>query len=133
MAATGSGPREVLAGWPGLSSSAGWQAMAPGAAALLAFVVLGLVGELSFGQTLGKRFFNLNVSDLRGARPKPWQIVVRNLAKALDLIAWPLLILVLITPNRQRLGDLVARTVVIVGEADRREDDSTDPRDGDRP
>ena len=133
MMATGSGPREVLAGWPGLSSSAGWQAMAPGAAALLAFVVLGLVGELFLGQTLGKRFFNLNVADLRGRRPQPWQLVVRNLAKALDLVAWPLLILVVITPNRQRLGDLVARTVVIVGQVSRPEGAGDESSDGGGP
>ena len=41
------------------------------------------------------------------------QIVIRGVLKTFDLIAYPLLILMIISPYRQRLGDMVAQTVVV--------------------
>ena len=57
--------------------------------------------------------FGLRVTCLDGTTPKHWQIIVRNLLKAFDLIAYPLLLLPMLRPSRQRLGDLVARTIVV--------------------
>jgi uncharacterized RDD family membrane protein YckC len=68
------------------------------------------------GQTLGKRVLRLRVLDQRGLRLQPYQVVVRNLLRAVD--ALPVLYLVgaaaLVLSRRvQRLGDFAAGTVVV--------------------
>jgi len=68
------------------------------------------------GQTVGKRLFNLRVVDSKGLRLHPSQIIVRNLLRAVDGL--PALFLVggifsFFSPLCQRLGDMVANTVVI--------------------
>jgi len=68
-----------------------------------------------YGQTLGKRLFGLRVIDAHGLRLQLAQIVLRNLLRPID--ALPLFYLaggmtVLVSPKGQRLGDLVANTVV---------------------
>jgi uncharacterized RDD family membrane protein YckC len=67
------------------------------------------------GQTLGKRLFGLRVIDMYGLRLQLSQIVLRNLLRLMD--ALPMFYLVggitaLVSRNGQRLGDLVANTVV---------------------
>lgn len=68
------------------------------------------------GQTLGKRLLGLRVLDARGMRLRPSQVVLRNLFRALDML--PLFYLAggaacLLSPRSQRLGDMVADTVVV--------------------
>ncbi len=45
-----------------------------------------LVQELVFGQTIGKRLLNLTVVDVRGRRPLPIMVVVRNLVRLFSLL-----------------------------------------------
>lgn len=68
------------------------------------------------GQTPGKRALCLRVADAGGRQLKTWQVIVRNLLRAVD--ALPHLYLVggascLATARAQRLGDLAAGTVVV--------------------
>jgi uncharacterized RDD family membrane protein YckC len=68
------------------------------------------------GQTIGKRLFGLRVIDSHGLRLRLSQVVLRNLMRLFDSL--PLLYLVgatasLFSRNLQRLGDLVANTVVV--------------------
>jgi uncharacterized RDD family membrane protein YckC len=68
------------------------------------------------GQTIGKRLFRLRVIDSHGLRLRLSQIVLRNLMRVFDSL--PLLYLVgaiacLFSRKLQRLGDLVANTVVV--------------------
>lgn len=68
------------------------------------------------GQTIGKRLLNLRVLDARGLKLSASQIVVRNLFRALDML--PAFYVVggvacLCTRKSQRLGDLVAQTIVV--------------------
>lgn len=67
------------------------------------------------GQTLGKRMLRLHVADENGLPLRFSQVVVRNLLRIAD--ALPVLYLVggaacVLSPRAQRLGDLVAGTVV---------------------
>lgn len=67
------------------------------------------------GQTVGKRVLGLRVADARGGRLQPSQVILRNILRAVDIL--PALYLVggissLLTAHRQRLGDLVAGTIV---------------------
>lgn len=68
------------------------------------------------GQTLGKRLLRLRVVDATGHKLHLNQIVLRNLLRAVDTLPGSYLVGGLaccLTPRAQRLGDLVASTVVI--------------------
>ncbi|MFA9480249.1 RDD family protein [Phycisphaerales bacterium AB-hyl4] len=104
---------EMMMRWPGSGAAASWQAIEPGVLVVVLFVLYTTFAELLMRRTVGKVIFGLRVSDLHGKRPRVWQLLVRNVLKSFDLVAWPLLILLVLGPYRQRLGDLVARTVVV--------------------
>ncbi len=75
-------------------------------ALLLAFFTEALIGT-----TIGKLLFALNVRTLRGGWAGFGRIFVRNILRPIDvLLIGPLLAAV--TPKHQRLGDLLAGTVV---------------------
>jgi len=68
------------------------------------------------GQTLGKRLLRLRVNDINGLQLQFSQIVVRNLLRFVDSL--PILYLVggltcLVSRRAQRLGDIVANTIVV--------------------
>ncbi|MFC1823353.1 RDD family protein [Thermodesulfobacteriota bacterium] len=68
------------------------------------------------GQTLGKRIFDLRVTDEQGLHLRFSQVVIRNLLRFVDNL--PLFYLVgglscLISPRAQRLGDIAANTIVV--------------------
>ncbi len=98
--------------WPG--HAGGWGRMVPGGVVICLYVSHCALSEMFTARSLGKAIFGLRVTDLSGGAPNVWQVLVRNGMKAFDLIAPPLLILPLAGPYRQRLGDLVGRTVVVM-------------------
>jgi uncharacterized RDD family membrane protein YckC len=68
------------------------------------------------GQTLGKRLLRLRVGDVNGLHLQLSQIVIRNLLRFVDSL--PILYLVggltcLVSRRSQRLGDIVANTIVV--------------------
>lgn len=68
------------------------------------------------GQTLGKRLLRLRVMDVQGLRLQFSQVAVRNLLRFIDSI--PIFycvggIAMLLNRRNQRLGDLVANTIVV--------------------
>ncbi|MGI4749477.1 MAG: RDD family protein [Janthinobacterium lividum] len=68
------------------------------------------------GQSVGKRIMNIKVISLDGARPSFGQYVIRWLFRIIDfLITFQLagLISVIVTNNKQRLGDLAAGTTLV--------------------
>lgn len=80
------------------------------------------------GETVGKRLFKLRVVDRQGLRLRFSQIFVRNLLRVVDCL--PLLYLVggivsFFSPLSQRLGDMVANTVVVVHAPSRTRPDLT--------
>lgn len=106
---------ELLLRWPGNGIANSIEQVVPGTIVIVAFVTHTTISELIFARTLGKAVTGLRTTALDGSRPKAWQLLVRGLLKTLDLIpgAWLLLMLPVIAPHRQRLGDLVGRTVVV--------------------
>ncbi|HXR97031.1 MAG TPA: RDD family protein [Terriglobales bacterium] len=95
---------------PGLASAAG-----AGAAFLLLLLYAAGLEWFWGGQTVGKRVFGLRVMDMYGRPLTGVQVLSRNLLRVVD--ALPLAYLVggiscLATRHAQRLGDLVAGTVV---------------------
>lgn len=84
------------------------------AGVLLYFIVF----EALFARTPGKRLLNLEVQTLEGGRPSLGALVFRNLFRIELLVPPPYLTLLvsvavmLVSPQHQRPGDLVARTAV---------------------
>lgn len=107
------GVRDIFENWPMFSSHPAWRALAPAGTSIGLFVLYSAAAELLTTRTVGKALLSLRVATLNGRRPGPGPILLRNAIKAIELVAPLLLILPLIGPFRQRLGDLVARTVVV--------------------
>jgi len=111
---------QQLSGWAaGSDMSAGrlpgaktmaWWALSCGV-----HTVYGIVMESLTQRTLGKMLVGTRVVS-EGAQPVRFgQIVVRNLLRLLELLPplWLLGFLVVLSRNRQRLGDIFARTIVV--------------------
>ncbi len=91
------------------------------ALSILGYFVIGIGYFIAFewiwhGQTPGKRVLSLKVMDANGLKLQASQIAVRNLMRALDSL--PGLYLVggvaaLVSRRHQRLGDMVANTIVV--------------------
>ncbi len=65
------------------------------------------------GASMGKRLLRLRVQKDDGATLGPGRTVVRNLGKSLMLAAPPLAVIMVLNPNRQGIGDLLARALVV--------------------
>ena len=69
------------------------------------------------GQTPGKRWLKLRVIREDGRPVTFWEATVRNLLRTFDIMPWPFysigLICVFVSARDQRVGDMVAGTVVI--------------------
>ncbi|MGD8452226.1 MAG: RDD family protein [Phycisphaerae bacterium] len=79
------------------------------------YVVYSFVMELAVGRTLGKMLMRLELRDESGAAPAVWQVVVRNVVRLVEVAPpfWLLGFFILLTRNRQRVGDILARTVAV--------------------
>ena len=80
--------------------------------------IYAMVCELIWGRTFGKALLHLRVVDSEGEQPGPWQIVVRNLVRIFEIAHWAVFLvpamLMMMGGKQQRLGDMLARTYVIV-------------------
>jgi len=105
-----------LAGWA--FSSAGqpparvvvWWALSVGAYALYAFGF-----ELVRQSTLAKRVLGIEICADSGKRPALWQLIIRNVMRFIELMPpfWIMGFVVLLSRNRQRIGDIFARTLAV--------------------
>lgn len=83
------------------------------------FAVYCIVSEAGVGATPGKLLLGLRVCDENGNRPNLPAIIIRNVLRIelyFMLNLAPTAILAVLTRNRQRIGDLIARTVVVEKE-----------------
>jgi uncharacterized RDD family membrane protein YckC len=95
----------------------------PVALAIGVYLLHTTLSELLIGRTLGKIVVGLQVVALDGKPAKPGAILVRNLLRVIDVFPVPLAFLILTSPMKQRLGDLLAGTVVIIGPRPPRAED----------
>ncbi len=74
--------------------------------------------ELITRSTPGKRLFGARVATESLQRPNTVQIIIRNVTRFLELepSISPFLLVVFFTRNRQRIGDLLAQTIVVDGQ-----------------
>jgi uncharacterized RDD family membrane protein YckC len=85
----------------------------PGLAFIGLYVAHTTLTELFTAATLGKLLTGCRVVNLTGGPPHLWQVLARNLFKFVEFYAPILMILPLLSTHYQRLGDLVASTVVV--------------------
>ena len=86
--------------------------------ALFGTVLLAVVEVRGGGQTWGKRWLGIRTLTLAGQPPGIGAALVRNLARVVDDLP-PLWIVPTLAASRQRLGDLLAGTCVVVVAASR--------------
>jgi uncharacterized RDD family membrane protein YckC len=79
------------------------------------FALYSLVMELTVRRSLGKMLTGVHLLSDTGTPPAAWQILLRNLTRFVELLPqfWVLALLMVISRNRQRLGDVFARTVAV--------------------
>jgi uncharacterized RDD family membrane protein YckC len=82
--------------------------------AVVAYLLYTSIAEMLFARTLGKWLFGLRVASLDGSRPTARAALLRNVLRLVDLllVLFPL-IMMFLSPLRQRLGDVAAGTLVI--------------------
>lgn len=73
------------------------------------------VPEFRTGQTIGKRLLGLRVVRADGSARTKWSIAWRTVFRVIDYQFMGLvgLIFIIATPERQRIGDAMARTIVV--------------------
>ncbi|MEQ9453661.1 MAG: RDD family protein [Phycisphaeraceae bacterium] len=106
---------QLAASWPGQVLANTWTRVMPGLVVIALFILSTGIAEAITGRTAGKALMGIEVRSIDGSKPTILQIIARNLLKSFDLVAVLLLILTLFGP-RQRLGDMVAKTLVVVSK-----------------
>ncbi|HSV14486.1 MAG TPA: RDD family protein [Tepidisphaeraceae bacterium] len=80
--------------------------------AIAVYILHTTLVEVLTGRTVGKWLFGLTVVSVDGSPAGRGQILIRNVLRALDVLLFPLF-LVLVSPLRQRSADIAAGTVVV--------------------
>jgi uncharacterized RDD family membrane protein YckC len=88
-----------------------WLMVLAGAGAI--YVLHTTLSEVLTGRTIGKALFGLRVVALDGGRPTVLAMVTRNLLRPLDILTLMPLVMILLSPLHQRMGDLAAGTMVV--------------------
>jgi uncharacterized RDD family membrane protein YckC len=97
------------------------------AAGPLGYLVYTTAMELLVGKTVGKLVLGLKVVRLDGAEATRGMLLRRNLLRVVDLFP-PMLLLVIASPLRQRVGDIAAETLVIVDAPQTNKESNNEPR-----
>ena len=102
----------------GMNSASAIGDIAAGIAALSAYLCYYFVPEWVFGTTIGKSLFALRVQQISGQPCSAHQAAVRTLLRLVEVNpllfgAIPAGIAILSTKRKQRIGDLLAGTIVV--------------------
>ena len=82
--------------------------------AVAGYLLYTWLAELIFARTIGKALLGLRVAALDGSSPGPAATFARNALRLVDVIMLGVpLLLVALSPLRQRIGDVAARTTVV--------------------
>ncbi|MDQ3440182.1 MAG: RDD family protein [Planctomycetota bacterium] len=82
--------------------------------AALVYLTYTALAEMLFARTVGKWIFGMRVANLDGTRPTGRAILIRNVMRLVDItLALFPLIMVFLSPLRQRIGDVAAGTLVV--------------------
>ncbi|HUO07924.1 MAG TPA: RDD family protein [Phycisphaerae bacterium] len=75
------------------------------------------IGELFFRRSIGKAILGMQVLMIDGRSPTVAAVLLRNLVRVPELLSGILIIYIFMSQQRQRLGDLFARTLVVSQKA----------------
>ena len=82
--------------------------------AVLFYLAYTALSEVLFSRTLGKWIFGMRIANLDGTRATARALLVRNVMRLVDItLALFPLIMVFLSPLRQRIGDVAAGTLVV--------------------
>lgn len=104
---------DMLRHWPAFGDLRGLEELRLGFAASGLFILHTALGELFWRRSAGKLLTGLQVLGLNGRPAAAWRIVLRGALKMIELLSPMMFTLVILSPFRQRLGDLTAGTVVV--------------------
>lgn len=101
--------------WESSSATAIRDALLWWGATSVSYTAYCFIMELLTGRTAGKALLGLRVTNERGDGAGMGRTLVRNLVRLVELAPpfWVAVLLVALSANRQRLGDVLARTLVI--------------------
>ncbi len=75
-----------------------------------------LLQEVFWKKTIGKRILKLEILHKDGKKLRMYQLLIRNIMRVVDLVTIVGLLITLFKSNNQRLGDIIAKTVVVKRE-----------------
>lgn len=104
-----------LASWAGSVELPSQKTLLWWGATIASYTVYTLAMELLVRRTVGKSLTKIKLVGDNGEKAAAWQVLVRNLLHLIELAPpfWVLGFLVVLTPRRQRVGDIFARTAVV--------------------
>lgn len=80
----------------------------------IAYITYGTIFEARSGQTLGKRLVKIKVIKVDGQSCDVKSAVIRNVGKIIDgILGIFVLLIIILTPKKQRIGDMLAKTIVV--------------------
>jgi uncharacterized RDD family membrane protein YckC len=93
------------------------QFQVPSYVSIAIYLLYTTVAEMFWGWTLGKRLCRLRVAMVDGTKPGMSALFARNVLRIVDVtLAFLPLLLIYLSPLRQRIGDIAAETVVVMDE-----------------
>lgn len=84
--------------------------------AISAYILHTMLAELICGRSIGKMMFGLRVLDHEGKVPSAASVIARNLLRIVDICVIVSLVIMFVSPLRQRVGDLAGGTVVVLDD-----------------
>lgn len=120
---------QIIQLWPGNGLPKTLPAMRPGLVVIAVTLLHTSIFEFITARSIGKMATGLYVADLSGKPAPPGPALLRAVSRVFDLFAPLILILAVVSPARQRLGDILARTLVVMRLPD--EVEQRDPNDED--
>ncbi|MDD4689335.1 MAG: RDD family protein [Eubacteriales bacterium] len=67
--------------------------------------------DVIHGKSIGKRLMKIKVLNQKGENPHIWQLIIRNIT----ILIWPIEF-ILFALDKRRIGDIIAKTNVVIGE-----------------
>jgi len=89
-------------------------AMVPYVVGVVVYLIHVTISEAITGRSFGKFLFGMRVVNYDGSKVRVDRILLRNVLRLVDLMFYAPLLLILLTPMRQRIGDLAAKTLVVM-------------------
>lgn len=107
---------ETMLYWPGNGVPKVLSAMRPGFIVIAVTILHTTIFEFITARSMGKWLTGMYVADLSGKPAAPVPCLIRSVSRAFDLFAPLMLVVALISPARQRLGDILAKTTVVMSK-----------------